>query len=359
MAAPLLLRHAMNLRNLVILLCVVVAVFIAVGIGGVSTNSTPSREQMKEAAALAQIEVAKIEAASSGTAKKQVDWEKLGEFTLNEEKTKIDYAQFLTAKGETAANLIAVFEHSNDERWLIRALELHPRSPIVLMSAIQDFKSATSEQRRAWIDQFKEVDSGNPIPWILSSHEFLAAGKKSEAFAEASAALERPGFYHYISERAAAGSALLEWSGKHALEAELLATVGVRLRLPMSMMKISRALEETRQEEWPTIQAAEASRIQYGMGKILQTPEGARLLIQQLIGINLEKTGIEALPESERPKRLAEIEAFTKSTPGLIEVANTLDESKNEALLAAYLRKLRTEGELSAMRWLQSERAKK
>ena len=48
-----------------------------------------------------------------------------------------DIARFLAKHGETPANLVVAFEIAKDRRWLDRALELFPKSPLVLMKAIE------------------------------------------------------------------------------------------------------------------------------------------------------------------------------------------------------------------------------
>ncbi len=357
----------MTLRNIAIVFGIIVAAIVAIVAVVVflpkdvetKASNSPSGSQKGPSHSPLQ-----AEPLNTNPSSKTIDWKRFDTTATNPENgtpafSAKNFEDFIAKHGDTPANLIAVFEQSGKREWLDRALSLHPDSPIVLVSAITDPSKATDEQRREWIDKLKAVESNNPVPWILSSNALFKSGQKTSAIAEASAALERPAFYTYVPERIAAAQALYESSGMHPLEAELMGTVGLRMSLLSPVLAVGKALEASKTEEGSTAHSvADAARIQFGLGKIFQTPEASRLLISQLVGVALEKRGLAVLPAAERERRKAEIEIFTKSTAGLVETVTRLTSSRDEERLAQYARRLRTEGELSAMRWLQSQEKK-
>lgn len=340
----------MTLPNITILLCLVVTVVIVAVLSMPDDAPTVVAGLMK---APAQPDaVAHIPNASTAESKlpaKPVDWKRFAAMT---EKggtgmptfSAEDLARFIGKHGETPANLIVAFDQSG------------PDSPIVLVAALTESPDATAEQRAVWLEKLKAVEASNPVPWILSAHALFKAGHSAEATLEAAAALERPAFYTYAPERIAAARAFYESVGMHPLEAELMATVALKMSLLAPVMAVSKGLEATKTAEGADAEASvKAAQIQYGLGRLFQTPEASRTLISQLVGIALESKGIAVLPAEEQARRKTEIDAFKKGMTGLTESVAQLMASQNEERLAQYVRRLRTDGELSAMRWLKQQ----
>ena len=115
-------------------------------------------------------------------------------------------------------------------------------------------------------------------------------------------------------------------------------------------------------EAGDTAAADEALRLTYGLGRMFATPEASRLLIGELVGYGMESRALKALPENTRPEwlnvdpaqRLAEIEKQKEFVKESTSDVTGLLESRNEADIAEYVRRLRTEGESAANRWLNT-----
>ncbi len=359
----------MTLRNIAIMVGIIVATIVAVVLSMLSGPNPPDEKPdpiskgtpagIRADALPAQTEsgseIAKKTAPPSADLKLLLAMLK-GEVGPPQEPKDVGYEPFLAKHGATAVNLIAIFEKTSDGKWLDRALDAFPNSPIVLMTALLERKEALPELRREWVDRLKLAEPSNPIAWIIASEMLFKEGRPSEAAAEAAAALERPGFYIYASERIAAARALLEDRGSDPLVSELLGMASLRLPLMSVAQASSKGLET-----WKTAEGTsqtdidEAARIQRGLGKMFQTPEGARTLIGQLVGIAIETKGLSSLPADAQEKRKAELEAIKAEIHDLISVPVEGIVEQDPAVLKEYLNRMRTDGELSTRRWLNAQ----
>ncbi len=344
----------MNLRRLAIFLCIVIAIIawslLSPGTPAPITNAAPPAEAAN---------ISPGETAPDGNqpALSKVEWKHIRAFETGvvPKVTLADCERFLAKHGETPANLLAVFDQTGDRKWLERALATFPDSPAVLFSVLAESPDATAEQRAAWLDKFKSVDPNNPVPWLLSANLLFNGNRPEEAMAEASAALDRPAFYTYSSERIAAARALFEESGLHPLEAELLGTMTLKMPLLGVAMGISKGLQLLKAPETAEASTiADAGRIQYNLGRMFQTPEASRLIIGQLVGVALETKGLTSRPPDFQEMRTAQLEAQKAEIKTLTQAVQITD-SSNEKQVAEYLRRLRTEGELPALRWLKAQ----
>lgn len=344
----------MNLRRLAIFLCIVIAIIawslLSPGNPGPIANAAPPAESAN---------ISPGETAPDGKqpALSKVAWKSTRAFETGDvpKVTLADCERFLAKHGETPANLLAVFDQTGDRKWLERALATFPDSPIVLFSALTESPDAPPEQLAAWLEKFKTVDPNNPVPWLIAANSLFKQDRPAEAMEQASAALDRPAFYTYSTERSAAAQALYEESGLHPLEAELLGTMTLKLPLLGVAMGISKGLQLLKAPETAEASTiADAGRIQYNLGRMFQTPEASRLIIGQLVGVALETKGLTSRPPDFQTMRTAQLEAQKAEIKTLTQAVQITD-SSDEKQVAEYLRRLRTEGELSALRWLKAQ----
>ena len=155
--------------------------------------------------------------------------------------------------------------------------------------------------------------------------------------------------------------------GVGSLEASLLASFGLTLPHMSAAQQSSRGLMEWQKsatESGDTAAAEDAIRLTYDLGRMFATPEASRLLIGQLVGISMEKRALEALPaDAQRDyipvtpaQRLAELDKQKQAVKEVVATSEWLMQTRDEQLLAEYLRRLRNEGELPASNWLKTQK---
>jgi len=222
-------------------------------------------------------------------------------------------------------------------------------------------------ERLALIERFKAADPNNPLPWIYSAQELFKSGANEEAIAEIRAALDRPAFYTYSTERMDAAQRLYEDLGLHPLEAGLLAMAGLTLPHMIAATQSSRMLMEWQKkatDSGDATAADEALRLTYSLGRTFATPEASRLLIGQVVGLSMESRALKALPADAQPdwltvnpaQRLAEIERQKQSVKESTAALESVIQSQNGAVLSEYLRLMRTGSEAAALEWLKTQR---
>ena len=359
--------------------------FLSSGPSPSAGNATPDPKQATQTAAANSGGTAgKSPTAGNSSAvagkKTTVDWSRLGMLTGGSgalpEPTAEDIARFLAKNGETPANLVTAFEKTHDRRLLERALELFPGSPVVLMAALEAIGGASPRagetyqpdpQRMAYIDRFKAADPNNPLPWIFSAQEFFKLKQTADALADVRAALGRPAFYTYATERMDSAQKLYESLGLGPVEAGALGMFGLTIPHTTAAMQSSRSLMELQKsasQSGDTAAADEALRLTYDLGRTFATPEASRMLIGQFVGISMEKRALEALPAGSPPdwlkvnpaERLAEIEQKKAYMQGFTNGIESLIRSQDGDLIAEYLRRVRTESEAAAYEWLKKQK---
>lgn len=372
----------MNARIfLIVALCAAAVVCAYLFIGGEAAPAVSAAGSAPSTPAAISVQGESGVEKSSGAAKLgRVNWEIFGAFEGKApmpQATDENVARFLAKHGETAVNLVAAFENTRDRRWLDRALELFPGSPIVLMKAIDSLGSGAApkegepyeanRERLALIERFKAADPNNPVPWLFAAQEFFQAKQAAEGLAKIRDALERPAFYIYANERMDAAQRLYESLGLGTLEAGALAMFGLTLPHISAAQQASRGLMEWQKSAAESGDAAaseEALRLTYGLGRTFATPEASRLLIGQLVGLSMEKRALDALPaDAQRDwlavppaQRLAEIERQKQIVKEVTAASEWIIQSRDEQLFAEWLRRVRHDGESAALLWIQTRK---
>lgn len=285
------------------------------------------------------------------------------------EITKEDAERFLEANGATAINLLGVASLTNAEEFLRRAAELFPDHPAVhfaLLSKLSKGREVTPEMRAEWIARFKASAPDSPLPFIYAAREALWQNDAAIALAEMSGAVERPGLYLWSSELVEVRKRLFETKGLSPLEAETVAMFGMNMPYVQDLRELGNDLIKLYEPASTGGRAAEseaAIRAAYDLGEIFQSPEGARMLLPKVLGLAIQEDALKALPPDFQPSFLhvpraqseAEIAQARASIRELTALMTAQLGKKDPNLLAAYLQRIRSEGEYQALLWLKEQ----
>lgn len=106
---------------------------------------------------------------------------------------------YLKENGRNAASLLASSRVTRDQSLLQEAMENYPYDPQVDFAAVFK-KDASSEERRQWLDAFKESAPDNALANYLSAREFFKSGQIDQAVQELSAADGKQQFQDYFMD---------------------------------------------------------------------------------------------------------------------------------------------------------------
>jgi hypothetical protein len=284
-----------------------------------------------------------------------------GALEVSAEDLKSQAEPYLAREGVTALQLLAGFIVTGDQRFLKQALAKFPKDPAVLYQALQD--APKGAERTALIERFKAADPNNPLPWVFSAGELFEDGRAADAVEELREAIKRPGFYTYFNERAAMLRELARNAGAGEYAAETIALFRHPLPHLSAAMKVSRGLQV-----YVDAQIADGNHdsiganvnLLYDMGRMFQTPEAARLLVGQLVGVALERKALEVagnlrenpLPIAPGP-RSAELAQVREEATALSKSAARIH--AEPALWKEYFARFRADGEIAALRWVQQQ----
>ena len=103
---------------------------------------------------------------------------------------------YLKANRRNAASLLAAFRTTGNPALLEEAMQQYPNDPQVDFEAV--FKKDTSpDQRREWLDAFRQSAPDNALANYLSALDYFKAGQTDQAVQELIAASDKPQFQDY------------------------------------------------------------------------------------------------------------------------------------------------------------------
>lgn len=271
-------------------------------------------------------------------------------------------AAWLEKSRTNAESLLAARQAGGDTEYLRQALAQFPNDPRVLCSAIV-LKSDSPEAQRERLDRFKAAAPDNALADYLSARDHLKNSRPAEALQDLAQAMQKTKFQDYTVEAAQAAEELYLSAGKSEAEARTLACAGVLLPQLAELKGLGRDMVELQKQY---LQAGDTTSAQtlteYGLqlSRQLETGEGSRTMIGQLVGQAIESMLLKQLEPSQSYD-------FLGGTPEqraaqLSEQKSALRENSTrcwkyletapDAELSAYFERWKMFGETQANAWL-------
>jgi len=272
---------------------------------------------------------------------------------------------YVTQNKRNAESLLAAFRASKDKTWLIEAATRFPENPNVQYEIIAS--GAAPDSQRQWIDAYKASSADNALAWYFSALDYFKTGDKERTIQELAEATRKPTFRAELAPTLQALEELNLSAGRAADEARVAAfqTCAQFPHLPQ-MRDLAKTMKEMAQEyrsSGNTASADSLAAMGLVLGGHLSAGSGSQTLINQLVGISIEKAFLQQLgpgvthdpfgrPISELSAQIERHQQTLKQFGPLMQSLMTrLDDTE----WAVYLERVKLYGEESALAWLQEK----
>ena len=271
---------------------------------------------------------------------------------------------YLERNGRSAGSLVAaVVVAEEDEAYLGEAAQRFPNDPLVQFTLL--YKNLFPEQRREWLDRFMTSAPDNALPAYLSAREHLKAGDTAAALRDLQEASRRPRYIDYSLETMLEVEQLSLQSGASVAEAKVGAFAAVPMPQLVQFKQLGQEMLTLREQYLAAGDPASGRALEQmvlQLADLLTTGEGSRLLISQLVGVAIERRFLEQLPPEvfsevlgmTPAQRVEELSAWKTALKKEVPDLEALLSQGSEAEVISYFDRLKSQGELAAIRWWQT-----
>lgn len=281
-----------------------------------------------------------------------------------------EVAPYLEAKQRNAESLLAAFRATGDTNLLREAVEKYPNDPRVNFAAI--FKSGSPQERRQRLDALVQVAPDNALGNYLSARDYFKAGQTDQAVEELLAAANKPKFQDYSGDTMESLEEAYSAAGYLPVAAKAVAAFSLELPHLAELRGLGQSLGELAdryRQGGDEASAQTALQMGVDLGRQVSESTGQTTLIQDLVGIAIERNLLNTLDPASpynsdgqtvknRLDELARRRQTIKDIAGGDNVLETLRVLPEQDQLAFFDR-MKTSGELEALRWAKNRQTPK
>ena len=276
---------------------------------------------------------------------------------------QLEVEAFLKNQGRSTTNLLVASRLLNDLTFAREAVKADPKNPAAQLELA--LRGETPEEKSAAVAAFREAAPGNSLGDFLAAHQAFLTGDGAAAGAALIQSLENPLFADY-SQQLVAGSeqAYLE-AGYEPTAAAGASMFALTVPRAQPLMDVSKNLISLQQEfiRSADFDAAEPTVI-IGLTLGQRIQDQGPYLIDQLMGVSIERQFLQQLDPLTQAgpggqtagERLAALDAKLMEVRSLTTAFTEKFASSDEPTQSQYLEKMKSEGELAAMRWLVGQK---
>ena len=273
--------------------------------------------------------------------------------------TSEETAEYLRRYGTNVETLLA----TQKKDYIKLAAELFPNDPRVQLAVIG--RDIFPEARREWLDRFKQSAPDNALASYLSAREYLKDGNREQGVKDFAEAAKRPHFDDYTLEQVQNMEDAQLSAGRSLFEAKVAAGSGLLLPQLAPLKGLAQDIQKMQKEYIAAgdIASAEAlAQMGHPLSQQLTTGESSRCLINQLVGIAIERILLNPLPAESQPaflngtvqQRIDEMTAFRKSVRDLTADHLPMLSAATENEIISYFDRMKIQGEYKSMLWLKN-----
>jgi hypothetical protein len=274
-----------------------------------------------------------------------------------------DIEKHLEQSRRSAASLLAAFAASADPACLKEAATSFPNDPRVQLAVLMN--NTFPEQQRQWLDRFKASAPDNSLANYLSALDYFRNGQFEPGINELLASASRTCFEPYTFEGMLDMQELLLMTGKSPVEAKVSSMLGASFPHLAKMKELSSAMAEMQSQYRATGDTASfeaMTALALKLADRLNGPAGGKCIIDQLVGIAIESQFLKPFDPASTPEflgksvqaRLEELARQRADVKNLAPLVSAYLPSASETELISYFDRLKLQGEMEALRWLQS-----
>jgi len=277
---------------------------------------------------------------------------------LLERDLKLTPAQlhkYLSENQGNAEALLFVFRLTGSTNLLLQAANQFPDDPQVQLQLA--LSSGDPTERRRGIDALRKNDPENALGDYLSSLDHFRAGRTEAAINDLVAAAENTTFDDYVLSALQSSEEAYMAAGYSVVEAKAAATIGATFQQLKPLQDLSKQMSEL-QNRYLQMGDRTSARTVADIGINLgQQARGGNFLINELLGISIEKQFLGLLDPVARQTRLDEMDARKEYIQHMAGSQAFLNMDGAEAV--AFFDRQKLYGELEALRWLRERHGEK
>jgi hypothetical protein len=273
---------------------------------------------------------------------------------------------YLRENHRTAASLLAAARASGDKSYLREAMEKYPNDPHVAFDAYFlngpfDSTKPASEERRKWLENFRQSDPDNALPDYLAARDDFKAGRTDLAVQELQAASGKTTFQDYLLDSLQTTEEAYRAAGYSEAEAKSIASWNLLLPHLSESKQLGQNLLDLANQYRQSGDAASAQAVlQMGINLADRfNGPGQFPMINTLVGIAIEKMMLGAMAPSNPyldtgltvQNRLDALNQYRASLKQMGGQTEALLPKMSDADLVHFYDRLRMFGEPAATRW--------
>ena len=200
-------------------------------------------------------------------------------------------AAYLEANHLGVESLLGAYRTTRDKALLQEAAEKYPNDPRVAFEAAY---FGAPEERRKWLDAFKNSAPDNSLPDYISASDYFKAGDKAHALEELKSAAAKPDYQDYFADFVQNATEAYRSAGFSEAEAKTLAASQALLPHLASLKQDGVGLVDLAQSYRDAGDSASAQTtldMALALGARLNQPDSPTL-IQMLVGIAVERMAL-------------------------------------------------------------------
>ena len=269
---------------------------------------------------------------------------------------------YLEKNHRSVESLLAAFHATDDRTFLQEAMAIYPSDP--RLNYVAWFRSQSPDERRQWLDAFKQSAPDNAVANYLSARDYFKSGQNDRAVQEVQAAATKP-IQDYSLDFVQNGEEAYRAAGYSDAEAKMIATSTLLLPQLAEYKQVSVSLVDlanTYRQSGDEASAQAALQMAMSLGQRLDDP-GSLTIIQSLVGIALQRIVFNAMdpssPYGDTGQTVQnQIDALVlrrEAIKALAQQVDTVLPGMSDEDLISYFDRMKIFGEQAAIRWAASK----